>query len=190
MLHTLNWLIWCVNMKWIWLVMWKIQSGHHLVYRRTDGQSETSIAPPATQPQPQAQHPQTPKPPHPQTPEPPSPHSHPHHLNFIGKGYNQVREYNNESCIHQIKLSGLSRNVQKPQKYDGRINDRKKGWTDRQAHSYSPPSPNPTPTPHPPPIHPPTHPPPHPHPLLRLSALLQLHLSDQQLYCLLRCNLY
>ena len=29
-------LIRCVNMKWIWLVLWKIQSGHNSVHRRTD----------------------------------------------------------------------------------------------------------------------------------------------------------
>ena len=38
-----SWLIRCVNMKWIWLVLWKIQSGHDSVHRRTDGQGETSI---------------------------------------------------------------------------------------------------------------------------------------------------
>ena len=43
----------CVNMKWIQLILWKIQSGHASVHRRmdrwkdrqTDGQHETSIPP-------------------------------------------------------------------------------------------------------------------------------------------------
>ena len=35
--HTLwSCLIRCANMKWIWLVLWKIQSGHDFVHRRTD----------------------------------------------------------------------------------------------------------------------------------------------------------
>ena len=42
--HT-SWccLIRCVNMKWIWRELLKIQSGHDSVHRRTDGQGETSI---------------------------------------------------------------------------------------------------------------------------------------------------
>ena len=35
--HRLK-LVWCVNMKWIWLVLSKIQSGYDSVQRRTDGQ--------------------------------------------------------------------------------------------------------------------------------------------------------
>ena len=42
-------LIRCANMKWIWRVLLKIQSGHDSVHRRTDGQTdgqdETSIPP-------------------------------------------------------------------------------------------------------------------------------------------------
>ena len=38
-------LIRCANMKWIWWVLLKIQSGHDSVHRRTDGQGETSIPP-------------------------------------------------------------------------------------------------------------------------------------------------
>ena len=46
-------LIRCANMKWIRLVLWKIQSGHGFVHRRTDrrtdgrtdGRRETSIPP-------------------------------------------------------------------------------------------------------------------------------------------------
>ena len=43
-----SWLIRCVKMKWVWLTLWKIQSGHDFVYRRTGGktdgrQSETRI---------------------------------------------------------------------------------------------------------------------------------------------------
>ena len=53
MQHTWSFLIRCVNIKWIWWVLWKIQSGHHFVYRWTDRgtdgwrdrQSETSIPP-------------------------------------------------------------------------------------------------------------------------------------------------
>ena len=37
----------CLNMKWIWLVLWKLQSGHDSVHRQIDGQTngrcETSI---------------------------------------------------------------------------------------------------------------------------------------------------
>ena len=33
-------LIRCVNLKWTWLVLWEIQSGHDLVYRETDGQTD------------------------------------------------------------------------------------------------------------------------------------------------------
>ena len=48
MRHTnLSCLIRCVNMKWIWQVLLKIQSGHDSVHRRTDGwtdgQGVTSI---------------------------------------------------------------------------------------------------------------------------------------------------
>ena len=52
MRHTFwSWLIMCVSLKWIWLVLWKIQSRHNFVYRQidrqtdgqTDGQSKTSI---------------------------------------------------------------------------------------------------------------------------------------------------
>ena len=36
--HTFwSWLIRCVNMKWIWLVLREIQSGHDSIHRRTDG---------------------------------------------------------------------------------------------------------------------------------------------------------
>ena len=46
MQHTFwSWLLKCVNIKWIRLVLWKIQSGHDSVHRRTDGQAETSIPP-------------------------------------------------------------------------------------------------------------------------------------------------
>ena len=46
-------LIRCLNMKWIWQVLWKIQRGHDSVHRRTDrqmdrrtdGQRDTSIPP-------------------------------------------------------------------------------------------------------------------------------------------------
>ena len=38
-------LIRCANMKWIWQILLKIQSGHDSVHRRTDGQGETSIPP-------------------------------------------------------------------------------------------------------------------------------------------------
>ena len=50
-------LIRCVNMNWIWLVLWKLKSGHDSVHRRmdrrkdgqmdgrTDGPRETSIPP-------------------------------------------------------------------------------------------------------------------------------------------------
>ena len=38
-------LIRCANMKWIWWVLLKIQSGHDSVHRRTDGQGDTSIPP-------------------------------------------------------------------------------------------------------------------------------------------------
>ena len=38
-------LIRCANMKWIRWVLLKIQSGHHSVHRRTDGQGDTSIPP-------------------------------------------------------------------------------------------------------------------------------------------------
>ena len=49
----IRWLIRCANIKSIWLVLWKIQNRHDLIYRwtdrqtdgRTDGQSETSIPP-------------------------------------------------------------------------------------------------------------------------------------------------
>ena len=34
-----------VNIKWIWRVLLKIQSGHNYVHRGTDGQGETSIPP-------------------------------------------------------------------------------------------------------------------------------------------------
>ena len=45
-LHTFSsCLIRCANMKWIRQVLLKIQSGHDSVYRRTDGQGETSIPP-------------------------------------------------------------------------------------------------------------------------------------------------
>ena len=41
MRHTFwSCLIRCVNMKWIQWVLWKIQSGHHSVHRRTDGRTE------------------------------------------------------------------------------------------------------------------------------------------------------
>ena len=44
--HTfLSCLIRCANMKWIWWVLLKIQSGHDSVHRRTDGQGDTSIPP-------------------------------------------------------------------------------------------------------------------------------------------------
>ena len=33
-------LIGCANMKWIRLVLWKIQSGHHFVHRQTDRRME------------------------------------------------------------------------------------------------------------------------------------------------------
>ena len=33
------------NMKWIWWVLLKIQSGHDSVHKRTDGQGDTSIPP-------------------------------------------------------------------------------------------------------------------------------------------------
>ena len=33
-------LIRCANMKWSWLVLWKIQSGHGYVHRRTDGRTD------------------------------------------------------------------------------------------------------------------------------------------------------
>ena len=36
-------LIRCVNVKWIRLVLWKIQSGHGSVHRWTDGQGETGL---------------------------------------------------------------------------------------------------------------------------------------------------
>ena len=48
--HTF-WSCWirCVNMKWIPLVLWKLQSGHDSVHRRTDrltdGRRETSTPP-------------------------------------------------------------------------------------------------------------------------------------------------
>ena len=46
MRHTFwSCLIRCVNMKWIWLVLWKLRRGHDSVYRRTDGWRETSIPP-------------------------------------------------------------------------------------------------------------------------------------------------
>ena len=35
-----SWLITCVNMKWIWLVLWKVQSGHEALHRRTDGRTD------------------------------------------------------------------------------------------------------------------------------------------------------
>ena len=38
-------LIRCINMKWVGLVLWKIQSGHDSVHRWTDEQGETSIHP-------------------------------------------------------------------------------------------------------------------------------------------------
>ena len=38
-------LIRCANVKWIRLVLLKMQSGHDSVYRWTDGQGETSIPP-------------------------------------------------------------------------------------------------------------------------------------------------
>ena len=39
-LHILkNAKIQCVNMKWILLVLWKSQSGHDSVHRRTDGRT-------------------------------------------------------------------------------------------------------------------------------------------------------
>ena len=38
--HLLSCLIRCVNMKWIWLVLWEIQSEQDLFYRRTDGQTD------------------------------------------------------------------------------------------------------------------------------------------------------
>ena len=38
-------LIRCVNMKWVWLVLWKIHSGHDSVHRRKDEKVETSIHP-------------------------------------------------------------------------------------------------------------------------------------------------
>ena len=38
-------LIRCANMKWIQQASLKIQSGHDLVHRQTDGQGETSIPP-------------------------------------------------------------------------------------------------------------------------------------------------
>ena len=46
MWHTFwSCLIIYANMKWIWQVLLKIQSGHYSVHRQTDGQSETSIPP-------------------------------------------------------------------------------------------------------------------------------------------------
>ena len=30
----------CVNMKWVRIVLWKIQSGHDYVHRLTDGQAD------------------------------------------------------------------------------------------------------------------------------------------------------
>ena len=36
-------LIRCANMKWIWWVLLKIQSGQDYLHRRTDGQGETNI---------------------------------------------------------------------------------------------------------------------------------------------------
>ena len=54
MRHTVwRFLIGCVNMKWIQLVLWKLQSGQDFVHRRTDGwtdgqtdgRPETSIPP-------------------------------------------------------------------------------------------------------------------------------------------------
>ena len=46
MRHTFwSCLIRCANMKWIWWVLLKIQSGHDSVHRRTDGQGDTSIPP-------------------------------------------------------------------------------------------------------------------------------------------------
>ena len=38
-----SWLIRCVNMKWMQLVLWKIQSKYDLVYRQTDGQKSPSV---------------------------------------------------------------------------------------------------------------------------------------------------
>ena len=39
--HTIwSFFIRCVNMKWTRLVLWKIQSGPHLFYRRTDGRTD------------------------------------------------------------------------------------------------------------------------------------------------------
>ena len=38
-------LIWCINMKWIQQVLFKIQNKHYSVHRRTDGQGETSTPP-------------------------------------------------------------------------------------------------------------------------------------------------
>ena len=44
--HTFwNCLIRCANIKWIRQILFKIQSGHDSVHRRTDGQGETSIPP-------------------------------------------------------------------------------------------------------------------------------------------------
>ena len=41
MRHTFwSCLIKCANMKWIWLVLWKIQSGHGFVHRRTDRRTD------------------------------------------------------------------------------------------------------------------------------------------------------
>ena len=46
MRHTFwSCLIRCANMKWIWWVFLKIQSGHDSVHRQTDGQGDTSIPP-------------------------------------------------------------------------------------------------------------------------------------------------
>ena len=54
MRHTFwSCLIRCVNMKWIWLVLWKLQSGHDSIHRwtdrlmdgQTDGRLETSTPP-------------------------------------------------------------------------------------------------------------------------------------------------
>ena len=45
-LHILkNAKIQCVNMKWILLVLWKSQSGHDSVHRRTDGRADVRSPP-------------------------------------------------------------------------------------------------------------------------------------------------
>ena len=43
-----SWLIRCVNMTWIRLIFWKIQSGHGSVHRRTNGQTDKvkTVSPP------------------------------------------------------------------------------------------------------------------------------------------------